>query len=148
MPRTKPLSGRLMPSGATRQRGTARRSATPPMSAGSPPIARSANMPATSGGFRCDDRPMGETKAGTDGQLKEQEISALIEGRHGDPFARLGLQRERTSWIARAVVPGAEQVTAVTLDGTEVSRLTRHRETRFFQGPAAVTARVPLRYLA
>ena len=91
---------------------------------------------------------MGESRAGTAGQLKEQEISALIAGSHRDPFARLGLQQAGRGWIVRAVVPGAEQVNAVMLDGTQVSSLKRHRETRFFEGPASVTARVPLRYLA
>jgi len=91
---------------------------------------------------------MGETKPDKHVGLSEAEIAALIEGRHRDPFARLGLQEEGKFWIARAVVPGAERVHVQTLDGAAVGELVRHGETRFFEGPVGIGGRAPLRYVA
>jgi 1,4-alpha-glucan branching enzyme len=90
---------------------------------------------------------MGEAKAGVKG-LQDPEITALIEGTHRDPFARLGVQADGTGWVARVVVPGADRVRAVTLAGAAVGDLKRHGQTRFFEGAAAVNGRQPLRYLA
>ncbi len=91
---------------------------------------------------------MGEARTGSAEPLNDKEIAALIEGSHRDPFGRLGLQPSGGGWVARAVVPGAERVRATTLDGTPVGELARYRETRFFQGPVALSGRMPLRYVA
>ena len=91
---------------------------------------------------------MAGRKASTDWRLTEQEIAALVDGTHGDPFSRLGLHAHDGGWLARAVVPGAERVRVTTLDGRPAGELARHGDTRFFEGPVAVGGRTALRYIA
>ncbi|MFN3627552.1 MAG: GlgB N-terminal domain-containing protein, partial [Parvibaculum sp.] len=81
-------------------------------------------------------------------ELDEAEAAALAAGTHGDPFARLGLQRCKEHWIARCVIPGADEVAVETLDGTPIGTLTCRREGGFFEGPVAATGRTALRYRA
>src|SRR5665213_601809 len=148
MPPMRRRSARWTTSGGTRRGGTARPSATPPTSDGFPPTARFANMLATSGAFRCDDRGMGAGSPNNDWRLNDQEVSALVAGTHRDPFARLGLQQHDGAWIARAVVPGAERVRVTTLAGKPAGELGRRGDTRFFEGRLEVPGRTPLRILA
>ncbi|CAN5336386.1 1,4-alpha-glucan branching protein GlgB [soil metagenome] len=91
---------------------------------------------------------MAGRKASADWRLTEQEIAALVDGTHGDPFARLGLHQVDGTWLARAVVPGADRVRVATLDGRQAGELARRGDTRFFEGPVTVGGRTALRYLA
>ena len=45
-------------------------------------------------------------------QLEPAEIAALVSGTHGDPFARLGIHKVKSGYVARTVIPGAEKVSA------------------------------------
>jgi len=87
---------------------------------------------------------MAKTPWTTDGA----EIAALVEGRHGDPFKRLGLHKSGRSWIARAFVPGAETLSALTLDGKPLGELERRHEAGFFEGPVKLKDREAIRYEA
>jgi 1,4-alpha-glucan branching enzyme len=68
--------------------------------------------------------------------LAAAAVQALIEGRHGDPFAVLGphLQPDGSTWV-RALLPGALQVQAVV--GEVHSPLVRRHEAGVFEGPLA-----------
>src|SRR5262245_60542246 len=81
-------------------------------------------------------------------ELDDAEAAALVAGTHGDPFARLGLQQSNGQWIARCVIPGADEVNVETLSGTPLGTLTRHHEGGFFEGPVKATGRAALRYRA
>jgi 1,4-alpha-glucan branching enzyme len=81
-------------------------------------------------------------------ELDDAEAAALVAGTHGDPFARLGLQQSNGRWIARCVIPGADEVNVETLSGTPLGTLTRHHEGGFFEGPVKATGRTALRYRA
>ena len=45
--------------------------------------------------------------ADPDWKTSAAEIEAIVAGRHGDPFAVLGLHQAGKRWVARAFVPGA-----------------------------------------
>jgi 1,4-alpha-glucan branching enzyme len=76
------------------------------------------------------------------------EIEAIVDGRHGDPFKVLGLHAYGKSWIARAFVPGATGLAAVTLDDKPAGSLPLVHEAGFFEGPVAIKERQTLRYEA
>ncbi len=61
-------------------------------------------------------------------------IEAIVEGRHGDPFAVLGLHEADGALVVRAFVPGADAVDAVDLDGGTLATLTRRHAAGFFEG--------------
>ena len=44
-------------------------------------------------------------------------VEAIVEGRHDDPFAVLGVHEAGGAVVVRAFVPGAESVDVVTRDG-------------------------------
>lgn len=67
------------------------------------------------------------------------EIEAIVSGRHSDPFKVLGLHASGKSWIARAFIPGAENVVAQTADGKSLGELTRRHEAGFFEGQIKTT---------
>ncbi len=64
------------------------------------------------------------------GPATAQDVAAIITGRHGDPFAVLGLH---DGWV-RAFIPGAESVVAVAAGAQQA--LVRRDEAGFFEGPA------------
>ena len=72
--------------------------------------------------------------AAPDWQASAAEIEAIVMGRHGDPFAILGLHRHGKRWIARAFVPGAERLGALMEDGAVLAPLERRHEAGFFEG--------------
>ena len=74
------------------------------------------------------------------------EIEAIIHGRHADPFKVLGLHASGKSWIARAFVPGAETITAQSLDGRSLGALERRHDAGFFEGKVKTTKHQALRY--
>ena len=48
--------------------------------------------------------------ADPDWTLPAPEVEAIVSGRHGNPFAVLGLHQAGNDWVARAFVPGAEEL--------------------------------------
>jgi len=61
-------------------------------------------------------------------------IDAIVEGRHADPFAVLGLHEGGGKFVVRAFVPGAETVDAMTRDGQLLAHLARRHRAGFFEG--------------
>lgn len=52
--------------------------------------------------------------------------SAICEGRHGDPFAVLGLHQRGRDWVLVVFQPGAERVWALTPEAVELSPVDGH----------------------
>ena len=50
-------------------------------------------------------------------------IAAIVKGRHGDPFAVLGVHDEDGKCLLRAFVPGADEVVATTREGELLARV-------------------------
>jgi len=75
-------------------------------------------------------------------------LDAVIAGRHADPFSLLGVFPGPGGTFARALVPGAETVSAFTLDGRAVGELALVDPGGLFEGQVAVDQRRPLRYRA
>ena len=69
-----------------------------------------------------------------------------MSGRHEDPFAVLGLHQRGRAWVARAFVPGADRVAAVTLDGSAIGELEQRHPAGFFEGKVELGGRRPVRY--
>ncbi len=67
-------------------------------------------------------------------RLDDQTITAIIEGRHGDPFAVLGPHGVEDGTVVRAFAPGAERLEVRALDGTLLGELARRHEAGFFEG--------------
>ena len=72
--------------------------------------------------------------------LSRDEIEAIAQGRHGDPFAVLGVFGAKTPYLARALVPGAETLEAFTLAGKSAGVLTRVHDRGVFEGQVALAA--------
>src|SRR5690606_28917771 len=82
------------------------------------------------------------------GEIPLSEIEAILEGRHANPFAVLGIHKLSTGYHARCFIPGAEEITAFAIDGTRLGGLKlRHRD-GFFEGPVEATEPGPVRYRA
>jgi 1,4-alpha-glucan branching enzyme len=64
--------------------------------------------------------------------MSEAAIEALAQGRHGDPFALLGPQREGEQWVVRALLPGAPAVTALGPSGETLAAFRRVHEAELF----------------
>ena len=64
----------------------------------------------------------------------DAEIDAILGARHGDPFAFLGPHDVEGGVVVRALVPGAECLSAVTSRGEVL--LERRRDEGFFEGLA------------
>ncbi|PZF76508.1 1,4-alpha-glucan branching enzyme [Aestuariivirga litoralis] len=86
--------------------------------------------------------------ADPDWTLPAAEVEAIVSGRHGDPFAVLGLHEAGTEWVARAFVPGAEELEVLDRDGKRLVWLPRRHAAGFFEGPLPVSGRQTLGYLA
>ena len=62
-------------------------------------------------------------------------VLAIVEGRHGDPFAVLGAhEQDGTTWI-RVFLPGSDGVTLLDCHGQEAGTLTRLDGAGFWSGP-------------
>lgn len=81
-------------------------------------------------------------------RLGEPEIAALIAGTHDDPFAVLGPHLIGTTWIARAVLPGADTVAAAALDHRPLGNLERRHPAGFFEGKISLQKQEAIRYAA
>ena len=74
-------------------------------------------------------------------------LTALLEGRHDDPFALLGPHAGPAGTFVRAWVPGAETLEAEALDGTALGALELVDPAGLFEGTIAGEPQ-PLRYRA
>jgi hypothetical protein len=68
------------------------------------------------------------------GSLSSGTIDAIVEGRHADPFAVLGLHDAGGSLIVRAFVPGAQSLDAVTRGGALLAHLEQRHPAGYFEG--------------
>ena len=80
-------------------------------------------------------------------RLPSGDVEAILAGRHGDPFAVLGLHATGSGLVARCFIPGAEAVQALTLAGKPAGMLSP-RSGGFFEGKLRIRKRQPLRYSA
>ncbi|WEO70937.1 1,4-alpha-glucan branching protein GlgB [Agrobacterium vitis] len=81
-------------------------------------------------------------------RLSSAEIEAIVAGLHTDPFSVLGVHAGADCFIARCFVPGADSITALTLDGSLAGELACLDPAGFFAGPVAIKTQQPLRYRA
>lgn len=86
--------------------------------------------------------------ADPDWTLPAPEVEAIVSGRHGDPFAVLGLHPSGSDWVARAFVPGADEIEVRNPEGRSLAWLPRRHAAGFFEGTIPVQSRQPLSYLA
>ena len=63
-----------------------------------------------------------------------EAIAALLEGTHADPFALLGVHAGPEGTFARALLPGAEEVSAFSLGGAALGKLARTDDRGLFEG--------------
>ncbi len=80
--------------------------------------------------------------------LSREEIAAFVSGLHSNPFAVLGIHDQKSGFVARCFIPGAETVAAETIDGKQAGDLERRDAAGFFEGVVKIKARQPLRYKA
>ena len=81
-------------------------------------------------------------------EASKSDVEAIVEGRHGNPFAVLGVQSYGGGFVARCFIPHAERVAAFTLDGVELGDLTIRNAAGFFEGKIASERRQPVKYHA
>lgn len=81
-------------------------------------------------------------------QAEWSDVEAVVGGRHGNPFAVLGVHEVTGGLAARCFIPHAEFVTAFTLEGKEAGALERRHDTGFFEGKLRIRKRQPLKYHA
>ncbi len=74
-------------------------------------------------------------------------IAAIVEGRHGDPFAVLGPHEVDGEYALRAFVPGALTLDAVTREGqgAPLAHLVRRDDAGYFEGTLPQRSRYRLR---
>lgn len=77
-----------------------------------------------------------------------EEIRAIIDGLHTDPFAVMGLHEIDGGFQVRCFIPGAESVEAETIGGKLIGVLERHDRDGFFAGKVDITDRQPILYRA
>lgn len=82
------------------------------------------------------------------GEIPLSEIEAILAGRHSNPFAVLGLHKLGDKFRARCFIPGAEEVTVLSLTGAELGELTRRHEDGYFEGLVDAAYLQPIRYRA
>ena len=80
-------------------------------------------------------------------EASNEEVEAIVAGRHDNPFGVLGLQHIEDKWIARAFIPHAERVEAFNLAGAPLGAGVP-ASCGFFEGPVDITERQPVRYRA
>lgn len=78
-------------------------------------------------------------------RLSEIEVAALLEARHGDPFAVLGPHGVEGGLVVRVLLPGAEAVELLDPRGRPLATLDRRHPDGFFEGLLA-GRRSPLAY--
>ncbi len=80
-------------------------------------------------------------------QAAESDVQAIVNGRHSDPFAILGLHQADGGWVARTFIPHAETVTARSIDNRILGEL-QPRGQGFFEGEVNVSGYIPVSYHA
>ena len=80
--------------------------------------------------------------------LPAEEAEAIASGTHGNPFSVLGVQETVGGFFARSFIPGANDVQALTLDGTPVGQLQPGAVSGLFEGRLDIAKHQPLRYAA
>lgn len=75
-----------------------------------------------------------DDRSGADWRASDAQIAALVDARHGDPFALLGAHDAAKGRVIRAFVPHAEAVSAISRDGKPVANLMRRHDAGFFEG--------------
>jgi 1,4-alpha-glucan branching enzyme len=63
------------------------------------------------------------------------EFDALVEGRHNNPFALLGLQRTKQGRVVRTLQPGAKSVDLIDGRGRKLAAMQRIHEGGLFEAP-------------
>lgn len=115
-----------------------------------------------SGGGVANDRAMPEASAeagasapaaerpkdNRDFRIFNEEVAAIVNGVHANPFAVLGVHEFGKQFVARTFIPGAESVIAYTLSGDVAGEIPRRDPAGFFEGPVSIKTRQPLRYHA
>ncbi|PDT03014.1 1,4-alpha-glucan branching enzyme [Rhizobium chutanense] len=81
-------------------------------------------------------------------EISADEIAAILAGSHSNPFAVLGVHQAGDTFVARCFIPGADEVTAMTLDGGVIGELKQLHTDGFFAGPVSLTKLQPVRYRA
>ncbi len=81
-------------------------------------------------------------------EISADEIAAILSGAHANPFVVLGVHKSGSVYVARCFIPGAEEVTAMSLDGTAIGDLVLQHPDGFFAGTISVNKQVPVRYRA
>ena len=66
-------------------------------------------------------------------KISREEVQAVVDGQHANPFAVLGLHQSGKTYSARAFLPGAEHVDVETLDGKKLGALERTNDAGFFE---------------
>ena len=82
------------------------------------------------------------------GEIPLSEIEAILDGRHTNPFAVLGLHKLKDGYRARCFIPGAEAVTVISLSGGELGELKCRHRAGYFEGFVNVSSLQPIRYRA
>jgi 1,4-alpha-glucan branching enzyme len=80
--------------------------------------------------------------------LAPEEIRAIIDGLHTDPFAVMGLHELDDGFLVRCFIPGAESVEAETIGGKPLGALKRYDPDGFFGGKIEIAHRQPILYRA
>src|ERR1700712_242552 len=93
-------------------------------------------------------KPKPATEGTASRDISADEIAAILNGTHSDPFSVLGPHQLNDGFVARCFIPGAEAVTATALDGTAIGELDCIDPTGFFSGKVSVSKLQPVRYRA
>jgi 1,4-alpha-glucan branching enzyme len=72
--------------------------------------------------------------SGADWRASDAQIAALVEARHGDPFALLGPHAVAKGVVIRAFVPHAETVSVIESGGKPLAHLLRRHDAGLFEG--------------
>ena len=93
-------------------------------------------------------KPLNSAEEKKTGDITKAEIEAIKSGLHSNPFALLGVHETPEGFSARCFIPGAEEVSVLTLDGNFVGELKRLDQDGFFEGRIDLSKRQPVRYRA
>lgn len=75
----------------------------------------------------------------------ESAIDSLLQGTHADPFSLLGTHAGPDGTYLRAILPGADEVEAFSLDGHRLGTLSKVDERFLFEGRLPIQPQ-PIRY--
>jgi 1,4-alpha-glucan branching enzyme len=87
-------------------------------------------------------------KSPADTKLHPDAIQAIVDGKHTDPFAVMGLHQVGDGFMARAFVPDADTLEVFSLTGEPGGKLDRKHAAGFFEGAISLRTRQPVKYKA